>query len=367
MRSPLLLGLFALCALSARATDRLVVPGGGGGTFATIQSAIDASSSGDRILVSPAVYTEDLVIVRGMELLSNNASQRFTVNGHVDVGTVSGPATSAITISNARILNGLYWGNSTLVSRLRMIECTVLGYVSSQHGYGRLECFRDSIEGMNLRNGLVAGCRITTLIVDERYSDGETPTATVVGCDLGADPDANALLIKTNGWATVQNCVIRGQVQLEDPSNPPANDITLINNTIIRTSATPAVVITESVDLEVALDVVLRNNLIAGAGSIGPMPSGSVLAYNLVVPLAEVNGANGQPLPASAAVNGGDPNAIYTDLDLSRNDAGCHGGSLSYAQFNSALPTTAVVAMVEVERRVVQGTGLNIVGYGYDR
>ena len=110
MRSPLLLGLFALCALSARATDRLVVPGGGGGTFATIQSAIDASSAGDRILVSPAVYTEDLVIVRGMELLSNNASQRFTVNGHVDVGTVSGPvlslANAASAVSDWRAVGG---------------------------------------------------------------------------------------------------------------------------------------------------------------------------------------------------------------------------------------------------------------------
>ncbi len=368
MRQQLLLCLIAACAITkTRATDRVVVPGGGGGTFSTIQSALDASFAGDRILVTPATYSEDLTILRGVDILSNNASQRFTINGHVDVGTASATATTAVTIANARILNGIYWGNSTLISRLRLIECTVTGSLSSQHGYGRLECFRDTIDAMNMRNGMVAGCRITSLLLDERLTDGETPIATVVGSEIGDDPQAQALEFRSNGWATVQNCIIRGLIRLDDPSNPAANDLTLLNNTIIRTSATPATVIFESVDLEVALDVVIRNNLIAGSGSIGPMPTGAIVDYNLVVPLAQVNVSNGQPQLPSAAVDGGDPNAIHTDLDLSRNDIGCYGGSLSFAQFNGALPTTAIVAMVEVERRVVQGSGLNIVGYGYDR
>ncbi len=368
MRTHYLLCLLLTCVITAvHATDRLVVPGGGGGTFSTIQSAIDAAASNDRILVAPATYTENLTIQKGLDILSNSATQRFTINGHVDIGTVSGPTTGPITISNARILNGVFWGSSTLITRLRLIECTVPGSFSTFHGFGRLECFRDTIGSLNLRNGLVAGCRITSLVLDERYADGDIPTALVVGSEIGSDPEANAVEFRSNGFATVQNCIIRGLVRLDDPNNAAANDFTLINNTIIRTSVINAAVISESVDLETSLDVVIRNNLVAGAGSIGTMPSGSIVDHNLVVPLAQVNSTTGQPILPSAAVDGGDPNAIYTDLDLSRNDIGCYGGSLSYSQFNSALPATAIVAMVEVERRVVQGNGLNITGYGYDR
>ncbi|HRH66867.1 MAG TPA: hypothetical protein PLU53_11260, partial [Bacteroidia bacterium] len=43
--------------------------------------------------------------------------------------------------------------------------------------------------------------------------------------------------------------------------------------------------------------------------------------------------AYGRPYPGSDAIDGGDPNPAYNDVDASRNDAGCFGGASSLANF----------------------------------
>ena len=60
-------------AASAHATDRVVSPSG---TYNTISSAIAASSDGDRVLVEPANYTEDVLLGKSLSILCNQEGGR---------------------------------------------------------------------------------------------------------------------------------------------------------------------------------------------------------------------------------------------------------------------------------------------------
>jgi hypothetical protein len=65
----------------------------------------------------------------------------------------------------------------------------------------------------------------------------------------------------------------------------------------------------------------------------------------------------------------GHPNAIFTDLDLTRNDWGACGGSFNATQnyFNTSTPGTAKVHLLLAPRRVLQGGTISIEAEGHDR
>jgi hypothetical protein len=69
---------------------------------------------------------------------------------------------------------------------------------------------------------------------------------------------------------------------------------------------------------------------------------------------------------AGAPVNGGNPDNAHTDLDLTRNDADCFGGSYSRENFTQT-PGGAVTSFVIAPRRVLAGQTISISADGYDR
>jgi hypothetical protein len=76
--------------------------------------------------------------------------------------------------------------------------------------------------------------------------------------------------------------------------------------------------------------------------------------------------ATGQLTPGSPLIDAGDPDPRYLDLDLTRNDLGCYGGSNSRANFTTPMGS-AVVGFMQAPRVVAQGDAVNINAIGFDR
>jgi hypothetical protein len=70
----------------------------------------------------------------------------------------------------------------------------------------------------------------------------------------------------------------------------------------------------------------------------------------------------------SNCINGGTVDSAYADIDLTRNDAGCYGGSYTLDNF---FPITANdwarVILVTAPRRVLVNGTINVKAIGFDK
>jgi hypothetical protein len=83
-------------------------------------------------------------------------------------------------------------------------------------------------------------------------------------------------------------------------------------------------------------------------------------------PPSAVDPGSGAPTAGSPLIDAGDPDPRYLDLDLTRNDVGCYGGSNSRANFTTPMGG-AVVGFMQAPRVVSQGDAVNISATGFDR
>lgn len=139
-RSFLALITSAMIASNALGTDRVVSPTG---TFNTISSAITASIDGDRILVEPSNYTEDLILGKSLSILCNQEGARYTLNGSL---TLNVPSGKVIMLSGIRVLQGVVMSgaNTTARSDFRMVD-SYASYCSLSDPYLFVELYRDTI------------------------------------------------------------------------------------------------------------------------------------------------------------------------------------------------------------------------------
>jgi hypothetical protein len=299
---------------------------------------------------------------------SNGITERITFNSMILQGTV----TEAVTFPNA-------------ASEFRMIGCTT-GSVSVQFGHGTVALLHDTINGSaSIGRGTVAGCVITgapsetTLTIMNQY--GSASLNRVVGNVLGSGMATSsiwAVLLTTAGEFHIENNLFllstspsnAHPIYLSNSLTPTSFLCSIRNNTFVQPSVQiPAVYVGEP---DPAFHVDVRNNFRVGP-SVSPFvdittSTTTTTGYNLeTANPAHVNGVTGQPTAGSPAINAGDPGVEYTDLDLTRNDAGCYGGSMSRDNFDDPLPTTAVVGFANVPRRTLAAANVSITIDAFDR
>jgi hypothetical protein len=108
----LVIGLAAITVLAAlivlagpvTAADQCVVPGGGGGCFATIQAAVDAAGSGDTVRVVAGVYPERVVINKNLTLLGGCTTSACTTRNPGTSTIHGGGSGTVIRISNGAVV-----------------------------------------------------------------------------------------------------------------------------------------------------------------------------------------------------------------------------------------------------------------------
>jgi hypothetical protein len=167
------------------ATDIYVNNSGQAGTYTNISAAISASSSGDRIFISPyGIYTEDLVVNKTVTLASAISGTNFNVTGSCSVTANAG--------MEVRIIGGIF--SSTLIAtsnnatQNNMTDVYIIdskfSSISFYVDYVRLHMLFCEFQNnsVTFRNGEIMGCtNLGTVFISDGPFSGAGDTVKIIG------------------------------------------------------------------------------------------------------------------------------------------------------------------------------------------
>ncbi len=367
------------------AVDRIVEETGTGGAYTSITTALAASLNGDRIVIIPrmgnAPYVENITVVRSnLKILSATPGTRYLLQGSVTFTTT---ATGSM-LMDAEILSG--FSTSTITNNandVRITGCKVAGNIICNKA-NNIYIDNDSIyDGkIQLSKGRVTGCTIqiyhtvgSAAIYAATASITAGDTLFIIGNRLEINPSSafnySAILIDnhTQIMYVANNLVTFGVntagitsgggslygITIDSLKVLAGYYGAIINNTLTQDSiAGVSYPIYDArfygpVDMEnniisvpncirstlfdafsQSLTIFKYNHYIKALGSAGSFTAdgtNTAASNALAAPYTGI-------LPAGCdAIDGGNPSGVYTDIDLTPNDAGCFGGSYSLANF----------------------------------
>lgn len=398
----------SLSAYQMKATDLVVNAGGAGGTYASINAALAAASANDRIIVYPqlngASYTENTILItKSIQILSANEGAFYTVDGNINIApTVAG---SNITIIGMKLLTGAI--QTTAVSpvgargSINILNDSILsGGITISHDNYNLTAASNFIStGVAMRYGRIIGNHMNGQIIVSTDASVNNPTDTVqiIGNKIlwySSAASGGIVWSSTSQYFSIQNNFINqtygGDAMTygiyttnSKPSLLGTNSI--INNTVYKASGrilygyTIATNNTSNTDFyNNLLHSTIYYNAFAFSGGnfnahynyatnfnwTGTTNDGTNQAATNTTLNAE--GLNTNVL--SNTINGGTPDSAYADINLTRNDVGCYGGSYTLDNF---FPITASdwarVILVTAPRRVMVNGTINVKATGYDK
>jgi len=411
MKNKILIFLSAIVLTSnVNAADLIVDVTGVGGAYSTLTDAIAASSAGDRLMIYPNItaFSENITIPHSLQLLSAVEGERWTMSGAITVSSTIG-AGAEVNIVSAHMLSGGIAGSGNVTGShafVRVLNCKLEG---GNIGFNlvnyHLTIAEDSLMNgyVSLRKGRVTGNYITSgaqnasCIYVYTASDIESEYLYIVGNHLvgttytyfNQNPSpinwncSSNIAYIANNFIEMTTTYQNGIYFTNSISNGTALNY-IINNTVYapNTTNTYAIyVLTLNSNTEV------QNNLITGNQSYGIASSvvnnlnlacsynyamGSLAAMvnvlddgtNVLNVAQTIDTATGE-ITAGGGIDGGNPDAIYTDLDLTRNNVGCFGGS--YSRENFLAPSTgARTTFMVAPRRVLVGSTIDVQGEGFD-
>lgn len=397
--------IVAMATTQVKATDLVVAPGGAGGAYASIGAAIAAASPNDRIIVYPggAAYSEGTItITKSLQILSANEGAYYSVDGNINVT----PATAgvSVTIIGMRLYTG---GIQSTIAAPVGARCTVnliydtlaQGEISFDHNNYDLTVSSSIVQGgLTFRYGKALGNILYSVLNVNTDASVNNPNDTVliIGNKIYGYYSSNVGGItwaSTSQFFSIQNNL----VYITYPSNnnnygihvgtskaSVAGTNTVTNNTvykfysiyygiIIQTNANSNTVVQNN--LQVGPNYSYAMYISGGTFSIhyNYLNSVSITGFtndgtNVAITNTTLNtdGLNTNVL--SNTINGGNPDSAYVDLNLTRNDAGCYGGSFS---LNNFFPITsndwARVMLVTAPRRVMVNGTINVKAIGFDK
>ncbi len=360
-------GLFAaaslvtLVPLPLKAADVLVSSAGGPGVFTTIGAALTAANAGDRILITPETFVETITITKSVTLLANAEGGTFSLQG----GVTLAPAAPAIevVVSGASIAGGVSAAAAPSggLCRISILGCTV-GSIAANLANYHVTLAGCNVNGsVTIKLGRVIGC--TTLSAITISGDNTSSERTLVVGNI-----ANGITLNTSNVFHVRNnFVVSGSIQISATAT--LTEGSTVENNTLRTPTIlfPALVISCGLGANTSPVSILNNYIVPGPNTpLVISGAGVTAAFNTSLGSASfVNPSTGAVTDA-AAVNGGHPGNAFLDLDLSRNDQGCYGGSWSRDNFDDA-PGAAMTFLVDAPRQVIQGAPFSISAESFDR
>lgn len=395
--------------LQHKAADLLVASGGAGGAYSTLAAAIAAANANDRIIVFPqangASYAEGtLTITKSLQIVSATEGAYYTIDGTINVT----PATAGINLSivGMRLLTGNI--QSTIASptgarsNINLLHDSIgNGMVSFNHDNYNLTCASNYIQdGVTFRFGKILGNILRNQVTVNTDASVNNPNDTVqiIGNKITFYSGSNVGAISwysTSQFYSIQNNFIYVTY--------PSNSINYgIHGTTSKTSSTGGNVIYNNTIYKptytIAYGIVIttvansftdaQNNLLVSGGIYqyafyfaggtfsthynyattynwyGPTNDGT----NIQATNTTVNAEGVITNVLSNTLNGGNPDAAFDDIDLTRNDVGCYGGSYTLTNFHPFTSTDwARVILVTTPRRVLINTPVSVKAIGFDK
>lgn len=383
----LFIAIAGLFTSMASAADLYVRENGANGAYSTVSAAITAAANGDRIIIKPkngvAAYVENITINKSLTFVSETAYNKYKLQGTITVTPLAG---RVVTIHNA---------DATSIS----ISGPTTGGRTTINVFNSILSFFDTFEINTTAN--LSGCTVQN---EANFSHGRF-TGNILGSlwightddtSLATDDVEIIANLVTYGISNAQknytfkilnNFLPQSSINIWGVKNGSTNEIT--NNVVdTRTNGGGQFGETISINLEQGNtgNISIYNNVLA--------PSSDYLVYNYntyatvsayyniaQTPFVFYNVANqgsntvgdfsinpNSHTASGANVNAGSPAVEYTDLDLTRNDAGNGGGSNSWSNYwPSDGGARAQINYLNVPRRITTGSTLNVSGSGFSK
>lgn len=382
-----LTGLFSTTAFAA---DLYVRNGGAGGAYSTVSAAITAAADGDRIIIQPktngTAYVENLTINKSLTFVSETNYNKYLIQGNITVSPAAGRVVTISSLSSGTSggyiveTSGATAGGRTTINLLNcdlhnvftyqvntttnISGCAVRESILFSHG----RCTANKAQYINIYSqapdtslatsdvevyGNISKSGISNSQINYNFkfynnfctgfvvynlksgSSGEIMNNTVYNPNPG---DFSPFYISLNGVN--------------------AGNISIMNNAVSFVVGQTNVCINNESSINVTAAYNLFTNPFVTQGTMTQSNNSGSVNMNFDNVLYTVTGMN---------VNAGNPATIYTDLDLTRNDAGHYGGSNSWANY---WPTDAggkpQVNYLVTPRSITSGT-LNISGSGFSK
>lgn len=395
MKKQLLFMAFAgLFSTMASAADLYVRATGAGGAYTTVSAAITAANNGDRIIIQPktdgSAYVENLTINKSLTFVSETNYNKYFIRGTV---TISPAAGRVVTISNLSsgnftiynvVVSGATTGGRTTVNLMNcylnnvdgtpantttnMSGCTVGGYVLFSHGritgniVQRMTAYNTSSDtSMATTDVEMIGNASSMAIANQQssynfkfYNNFTTGIGVYGAKASGTNEIVNNTIYEPNGGDIAPIYIAL------NGSPGTGGNITIMNNAISFVVAQTNACIDNSGNVAVVnASYNVSTNPFVTAGTITQSNNTGSVNMNFNNTAYTVTGGN---------VNAGNPAVSYTDLDLTRNDAGHYGGSNSWANYFPADNGGRPQVNYLVTPRAILSTGtLNVTGSAYSK
>lgn len=388
----LFMAVAGLFTTMASAADLYVRENGAGGAYSTVSAAITAAADGDRIIIKPkasnAAYIENLTINKSLTLVSETAYTKYFIRGTVNINpqagrvvTISGLSSGNFTIYNI-VATGATTGGRTTINlyncylnnvdttpantTTNMSGCTVNGFVYFSHGrmtgnnVDRMTAYNTSSDTSMAASDIeIIGNAVYSWIGSQQtsynfkfYNNFTTGFGIYNTKTSGTSEIVNNTIYEPNGGDIAPIYIsLNG-----DPGT--GGNITIMNNAIsFVVGQTNACIQTNGV-ANVTATYNVSTNAFVTEGTITQSNNTGAANMNFGDATYAVTGMN---------VNAGNPAVQYTDLDLTRNDAGHYGGSNSFSNYWPAdSGNRAQINYLNVPRVITGGT-LNVTGSGFSK
>lgn len=378
----------------ANAADLYVRATGANGAYTTVSAAITAAANGDRIIIQPktdgSAYVENLTINKSLTFVSETNYNRYFIRGTININpaagrvvTISNLSSGNFTIYNV-VVTGATTGGRTTVNLFNcnlnnvdgtpantttnMSGCTVGGYVFFSHGRmtgniaQRMTAYNTSSDTSLATSDVeIIGNATSSTIANQQSSynfkfyNNFTSGFGVYGTKTGGSNEiVNNTVYEPNGGDVAPIYIsING-----DPGT--GGNVAIMNNAIsFAVAQTNACIQNVNSVAIVTASYNVSTNAYVTEGSITQSNNTGAVNMNFNNTAYTVTGGN---------VNAGNPAVQYTDLDLTRNDAGHYGGSNSWANYfpadNGGKPQ---INYFVVPRTILSNGTLSISGSAYSK
>lgn len=377
-------------SLKGFATDFIVQESGPVGTYSSISSAITASSDGDRILIHPKIggnaWVENLTINKSLEFASAQNEVHYKVEGSI---TLQAQTNRKVTLIGAQLTTGSLTGSGTgYKTTVNVLGCIfdAGGINLSDQFYANLvsNTFNNTgISAISFAYGNAIGndLSLSSLVVLSNPAVVDTMQIIANKCRLmifNSTTNPNYLYIKNN-FIGINDATTSLTYVVDFNSNYPG----IFQNNTVKMSR-PSVTLNTNYFCRSNSLMYFKNNVFRGNSSNYPVAflggSGNTYNYfynaygtstsiptNQMLTNDPINTTTGELILPTPAQNGADPSFEFYDLDLTRGDAGCYGGSYS---LNNYFPITGSARVFSIDLPwgiISTGTPLNIKADGFDR
>lgn len=383
----LFIAIAGLFTSMASAADLYVRENGANGAYATVSAAITAATNGDRIIIKPknagAAYIENLTINKSLTFVSETNYQKYKLQGTVVVTPLAG---RVVTIHNANagsitISGATTGGRTTLNVFNSLIGFFDAGQINATANLSGCTIDNETI----IAHGKCTGNFLGSLFVTHTE---DTSLATDDVEIIANSVNYGITNYQRNyTFKILNNFLPQSSISIWGVKNGSTNEIT--NNvadtrtngggqygeciTINLTTGNTGTISIYNNVLALGGDFLIYNyNSNATVSAFYNMSQTSFVLNNVANQGSNTSGnftinANNQSV-SGANVNAGSPAVEYTDLDLTRNDAGNGGGSNSWSNYWPADGgNRAQINYLNVPRRITTGATLNVSGSGFSK